>query len=207
MLFQRSIMELIRFSHSSPKQLANHWIYESAALVDCPAARVRLTANNILGAHWNLVNPTKLGPTPPKPAVRSKGNQSAVPPKGILKGSIGNEPKLILSPFGQFRFHKSAMKKPVIAADFSRAKAPRVYNSFFSFRTCVINEGYAAGETLVVQQFHIFFDHIFAVDSSIVFYAYPGRVPHSRLVVLYSADHIIPKVIGKKKIAAANCKT
>ena len=136
---------------------------------------------------------------PPKSTVRPKENQSVVLPKGILKGNICNESKLISSPFGQFRSHKSAMKKPVIAVDFSRAKAPRVYNTFFSLQTCVIKEGYAAGETLTVQQFLIFFVHIFAVHLSIGFYAYPGRVPHSQLVVPHSEDHILPKVIGKKK--------
>ena len=136
---------------------------------------------------------------PQNQSSAKKGTQSGVPPKGILRGSIHNEPKLISSPFGQFRFHKSAMKKLVIAANFSRAKVPRVYNTFFSFQTCVIKEGYAAGEALVVQQFHIFFDLILAADPSIVFYAYPGRVAHSRLIIPYSADHILPKVIGKKK--------
>ena len=50
MLSQRTIMELFQFSHTSPKQFANHWIYKSAALVDCLAARVWLAANKTLGA-------------------------------------------------------------------------------------------------------------------------------------------------------------
>ena len=47
-LSQRAFTEFIRFSHTSPKRFTSHWIYKSAALVDCSAARVWLAANKIL---------------------------------------------------------------------------------------------------------------------------------------------------------------
>ena len=95
--------------------------------------------------------------TAPNTSHPTKREPTSCSAKRILKGSICNKSKLISSPFGQFHFHESAKKKPVIAADFFRAKAARNHNSFSSFRTCVIKEGYAAGETMVFHQFHIFF--------------------------------------------------
>ena len=121
-LVQRTMVQVFRFSHTSPKRFANHWIYDCGALVDCPAARVWLAANKILGARWSLVHPLKLGPAPPPPIIQQKGVKPAPLPRGILRQK---QSTTISSPFGQFCFHESTNKKPMIAEDHTQSKAPR----------------------------------------------------------------------------------
>ena len=87
----------------------------------------------------------------------------------------------------------------MIAKDHSQSKAPCSYNTFLGIRTGKITEGYGAGESQIVHFFHIFFDLLLAVDNTTVFYAFPGREAHSRYVVPYSKDHVLPQKIGKHK--------
>ena len=87
----------------------------------------------------------------------------------------------------------------MIAEDHTQSKAPRNYNTFLSIRTGKITEGYGAGESQIVHYFHIFFDLLLAIDNTTVFYAYPGQEAHSRHVVPYSKDHVLPRKIGKHK--------
>ena len=162
-LVQRTIIQFFQFSHTSPERFANHWIYKSAALVNCPAARVWLEANKILGARWNLVDPTKLGPAPPPSIIHQKGVKAPHLPRGILRQKKST---LISSPFGKICFQESTNKKPMIVEDHIQSKAPRNYNTFLSIRTGKITAGYAAGESQIVHYFHTCFDLVLAVDNT-----------------------------------------
>jgi len=166
-LVQRTMLLVFKFSHTSPERFANHWIYDCAALVDCPGARVWLAANKILGSKWSLVYPSKLGPPPkPPPVIQQKGVKSPPLPRGILRQKKSST---ISSPFGKFRFSSSTDKKPLIAEDHTQSKAPRNYNTYLSWRTGKITEGYGAGESQIVHYFHAFFDLLLKIDNTTVF--------------------------------------
>ena len=135
-------------------------------------------------------------PTKPPPVIQQKGVKSPPLPRGILRQKKSST---ISSPFGKFRFHSSTDKKPLIAEDHTQSKAPRNYNTYLSWRTGKITEGYGAGESQIVHYFHAFFDLLLKIDNTTVFYAFPGREAHSRHVVPYSKDHVLPRKIGKLK--------
>ena len=66
----------------------------------------------------------------------------------------------------------------MIATDHSQSKAPRNYNTFLSFSI---------------------FELVLVVDNPPVFYAFLEQKAHSRHVISYSKDHVLPRKFGKQE--------
>ena len=83
------------------------------------------------------------------------------------------------------------------------SKAPRDYYTFITIKTAPLDEGEIIGEKFVLEQFHTICDNLWAADSKMVIYAYPGKIQHSSYVIPYKKKHTcVTQSKRYKKIAS-----
>ena len=182
-----------RFANTTPERFTSHWIYQSATLILTPGTKVWLAANNVVGARWRIVLPSKLGPKPNATPVTTpkEGKKSGIQNTKNRSAGILNRPRVGTPAFnrhttasGNFRFlPEITAQHTLLPTEKITSKAPRDYNTFVTIKTAPLDEGGVIGEKFVLDQVHGILENLWTVDPTLVLYPFPGKIQHSKYVM------------------------
>ena len=108
------------------------------------------------------------------------------------------------TPLGNFRFLPEVTVQNILSPiEEITSKAPRAYNTFITIKTASLDEGGIIGEKFILEQVYTIFDNLWAADSTMVIYTYPGKIQHSSYVIPNKKKHTrVPQLKIHKKIAS-----